>query len=47
MEYEDDIDTYCSLYAWNSPQRIGKKTGGFGNQRKNQYSPDHSIVKIV
>ncbi len=28
------------------PQKIGKKTEGIGNQRKNQDHTEHSIVKI-
>ena len=40
---EGDSDTSCSWHAWNSSQGLEKKTGGIGNQTKNQ---DHSIVKI-
>ena len=33
---EADSDISCSLYAWNSHQRVGKETEGIGDQRKNQ-----------
>ena len=42
----DDGDTNCSGGAWNDSLRIGIKTGGNGNQRKNLDHTDHSIDKI-
>ena len=46
VEHEGNNDTNCHRSTWNGLQRLGKKTGGIGNQRKNQDHLDHSIVKI-
>ena len=46
MEHEGDGDANRSWCAWNSPQKFGKKPGGFRNQRKNRDHTDHSIAKI-
>ena len=39
-EHKGDSDTICSSYTWNSSQRIGKKTGGIGCQRKDENHTD-------
>ena len=31
------------LHVWDGTQKLGKDTGGFGNQRKNQEHPDYNI----
>ena len=36
MEHESDGDTNCSGCTWNSLQKLGKKTGGIRDQKKNQ-----------
>ena len=46
MKHEGNGDTICNWCAWNVPQRFGKETGKFGNQRKNRNFPDYSIVEI-
>ena len=46
VEHEGDSDTYCCWCTWNSPQWLEKETQGIGDQRKNQNSSDHNIVKI-
>ena len=33
-------------YALNSPKKLERKTGGIGNDRKNQDNPDYSIIEI-
>ena len=43
VEHEGDGYTDCNWCTWNDLQRLGKKTDGIENQRKN---PDHSSVKI-
>ena len=35
LEHEDNGNTICCQCSWNSPQWLGKKTGGIGNQREN------------
>ena len=35
VEHEDDGDTNCGWCSWDSPQRLGRKIGGIGNQKKN------------
>ena len=47
VEHEGDSDTNCIWCSWNSPQRLGKETGGTGDQRKNWDHPDCSTVKIL
>ena len=44
VKHKGDGDT--SWYAWNGPQKLEKRTGGIGNQRKNQDHPDYSIDTI-
>ena len=46
VEHVGDGDTNSSWCTWNSPQRLGKKTIGIGNQRKNRDHADHSMVEI-
>ena len=46
LEQEGDSDINHSLSTWNGPQRLGKKSGGIWNPRKNQHYTDHSIVQI-
>ncbi len=41
---ESDIN-YCWC-AFKSSQRLSKKNGGTGEQRKNQQHTDHDIAKI-
>ena len=43
VEYEGDYDTNCCWWAWNGPQKLGKKSR---NLSKNRNHPNHSIVKI-
>ena len=35
LEHEGDGDTNCGWCTWNSPPKLGKRTGGTENQRKN------------
>ena len=44
--HESDSDTNCCWCTWNSLQRLGKKTSGTENQRKNEDCPNYSTVKI-
>ena len=44
MESEDD--TNCNWSTKNGPKRLGRKTGGIGNQKKNRDRPDNSIIEI-
>ena len=46
VEHEDDGDTNSSWYTWNGSQSLVKKTGVIGNQTKNRYHRDHSIVML-
>ena len=46
VEYDDDGDANSSWSTWNDLQRLAKKTGIIGNQRKNRNRTDSSIVKI-
>ena len=46
IEHVGDGDTNCSWCTWNDPKRIGKGTGGLGNQKKSRYHPDNDISKI-
>ena len=41
MKYERG--SYTS-WLWNSPQRLGKKSGGIGNLRENRDHTDRSTV---
>ena len=41
VKQEDDCNTNSSWCTW-----LGEKTRGTGNQQKNQYHPDHTIVEI-
>ena len=43
---EDDSDNNCSLCTWNCSEKLEKKIGGIGNQKKNRDCPDYNIVKI-
>ena len=45
-EHEGDGDTDWDWWSWNCSQRFEKKTGGNGNERKNQDHLDHSSVRI-
>ena len=46
VEHEWDHDTNCSWHFWNSPKRLGRKTGVFEDQRKKLDHQDYRIVKI-
>ena len=47
MEHGDDGDNNCNWCPRNNSQKLGKKkNGGTGNQSKNLYHPDYSIVEI-
>ena len=46
MGYGWVCDTIWNLCAWNGFEILGKETGRFGNQRKNGYYSDSSIIKI-
>ena len=42
-ELESDVDINCNWCALNSPLRLGKKTGEFRNQGKNQEHPNNLL----
>ena len=46
VKHEGDNNISCSRCPWYGSQRLGKETGGTGDQRRNQVYPDHSTVKI-
>ena len=46
VKHEGSSDINCNWCVWNGHQRLGKKTGGTGNQRKNRDHLDHSSIKI-
>ena len=46
VEHEGDGDTNGDWSTWNGPQKIGKRTVKFQNQRSNQNYPDNGIVEI-
>ena len=45
VEYESDGDTNCNWYAWNSPQRLGKRAWRGGNWRTYKDHPNYWIVR--
>ena len=45
-KHEGDSDTSCNWCTWNDPQRLSKRVGGVGNQRKSQNHPNYSIVEV-
>ena len=46
MEPERDGVTNCIWCSWYNHQRIGTKTGKFGNKRTNGDHPNYSIIEI-
>ena len=46
MEHESNTNLSCNWYAWNDPQRLGKKSERFGNRKTNQDHSNYRIVKI-
>ena len=46
VEYESDGDTNCNWYIWYCHQKIGTRTGGFGNKKTRENHPNYSIIKI-
>ena len=46
MEDEGDGDTSCNWRARNGSQKIGKKSGENGDQRKDRDQTDHIIFKV-
>ena len=46
MEFAVDGDTSYSWRTWNNLQKLSKKTGGIGNQKKNKNHTDDIILKI-
>ena len=47
VELKGDVNINCNLYTWNRPQRLGRETEGFGEQRKEWNYLDHGMVKIL
>ena len=46
VEHESDDYTNCNWGSWYSHQRIGKRTGGPGNNGMNGDHPNYSIIEI-
>ena len=46
MDLEAGDDTDCYWCTWNNPQRTGKGTARFRNQRTSRDHPHYSIIKI-
>ena len=36
-----------TIGALGTVQKVGKKTGGFGNKRKNRDHPDNGVIEII
>ena len=46
VEHESDGYTNCNWCSWYSHERIGFRTGGLGNKRRDGVHPNYSIIEI-
>ena len=46
VEYVSDGGNNCNWCSWYNHQRIGTRTGGFGNKRTSGEHPDYSIIEF-
>ena len=46
MEHESDGDTNSNWCSWHCHQKIGKRTGGHGNEMTKGVHPNYSIVEL-
>ena len=46
VENESDDYTNCNWYSWYIHRRIGKETGGFGNNRTSGDLSNYCIIEI-
>ena len=46
MEYGGGVDAICKWYPSNNPQRLGKGTGKFRNQKTSGDHQNYSIIQV-